>query len=181
MGLGSGSGASAGKTGRGPAVPHSCGWLRQAHQYQVGQDWKGSCRRKARRLLWRRCPGWLHPQTIKPHPPYPCPQTAPIGPCSQVPAWRDAEKGWSGDRVGNGGMGGGMEEDRHRDPRRLGQMQTLRTEGSGERRQIQGRRHMDRLIRDPCVTTHNPKSRERAFEGPGLGHMLIPCMEEEGH
>ena len=40
---------------------------------------------------------------------------------------------------------------------------------------------MDRLIRDPCVTTHNPKSRERAFEGPGLGHMLIPCMEEEGH
>ena len=40
---------------------------------------------------------------------------------------------------------------------------------------------MDRLIRDPCVTTHNPKSRERAFEGPSLGHMLIPCVEEEGH
>lgn len=39
---------------------------------------------------------------------------------------------------------------------------------------------MDRLIRDPCVTTDNPKSRERAFEGPSLGHMLIPCMEEEG-
>ena len=148
MGLGSGSGAPAGKTGRGPAVPHSCGWLRQAHQYQVGQDWKGRCRRKARRLL-RWCPGWLRPQTTKPHPPYPCPQTAPIRPCSQVPAWRDAERGWRGHRAGNGGTGGGMEGDRHRDPRRLRQMQTLRTEVSGERkRQIQGRRHTDRLNRD---------------------------------
>ena len=50
-----------------------------------------------------------------------------------------------------------MEEDRHRDPRRLGQMQTLWTEGSGERkRQIQGRRHMDRLSRDsPSVPAHD--------------------------
>lgn len=39
---------------------------------------------------------------------------------------------------------------------------------------------MVRLIRDPCVATDNPKSRERAFEGPSLCHMLIPCVEEEG-
>ena len=130
-----------GTSGKDRAGPSNASFLRVAEASTPVPGWvrlERWLQEEGQRALWRRCPGWLRPQTTKPHPPHPCPQTAPTGPCSQVPAWRDAERGWSGDRVGNGGTGGGMEGNRHRDPRRLGQMQTLRTEGSREREKDPG-------------------------------------------
>lgn len=118
------------------AGPSNASFLRVAEASTPVPGWvrlERWLQEEGQRALWR-CPGWLRPQTTKPHPPHLCPQTAPTGPCSQVPAWRDAERGWRGDRVGNGGMGGEMEGNRHRGPRRPGQMQTLRTEGSRERK-----------------------------------------------
>lgn len=102
------------------AGPSNASFLRVAEASTPVPHWvrlERWLQEEGQRALWRRCPGWLRPQTTKPHPPHPCPQTAPTGPCSQVPAWRDAERGWRVYRAGNGGMGGGMEGNRHKETR----------------------------------------------------------------
>lgn len=104
-----GAGVAECRPGRTPGeaqpAPHSCGWLSQAHEHRVGQDWKGSCTRKASR---RRCP---RRPALKARPPHPAHGPHPFtqAPGSLLGKMQDKD---GGSRSGRWGCRRGLDGDR---------------------------------------------------------------------